>query len=65
VSTNICKSRLVSLKQRDWCLLLSWCLAVGIGVSNRLVSMKICKSSLGAYQGLYQWELVSPIGWCL
>jgi hypothetical protein len=60
----------VPLKQRDWCLLLSWCLAVrlvssvgwwlqrsvrvgrclpgfvlmGIGVSNRLVPMKICKS---------------------
>jgi hypothetical protein len=27
----------VLLKQRDWCLLLSWCLVVGIGVSSRLV----------------------------
>jgi hypothetical protein len=27
----------------DWCLLLSWCLAVGISVSSRLVSTKICK----------------------
>jgi len=31
---------------RDWCLFLSWCLVVGIGVSSRLVSMNICKSRL-------------------
>jgi hypothetical protein len=59
VSTKICK-RLVyhdklvlssgywclQISVRYWCLLLSWFLAVGIGVSSRLVSTKICKSRL-------------------
>jgi hypothetical protein len=32
--------------ERDWCLFLSWCLVVRIGVSGRLLSTKIYKSRL-------------------
>jgi len=31
---------------KDWCLLLCWFLAVGCGVSSRLMSANICKSRL-------------------
>jgi hypothetical protein len=45
---KVFSSRLVptNIKQGDWCILLSWPLALGIGVSSRLVSMNICKSRL-------------------
>jgi hypothetical protein len=49
---------------RDWCLFLIWCLAVGIGVSSRLVSTNIYKSRLVPTKYFHQWGLVSPIGWC-
>jgi len=52
-STKLTLWRLVYLTQRDWCLLLSWCLEVGIGVSSRLVSMNMCKN----------WCLL--LSWCL
>jgi hypothetical protein len=59
--------RLVSLAKLalsggDWCLLLSWCLAMGIGVSSILVSMKICKSRLVP---LKQRDQCLFISWCL
>jgi hypothetical protein len=45
---------------KDWCLLLSWCLAVGIGVSSRLVSMNICKRLVSLAK-----LVLSGGDWCL
>jgi hypothetical protein len=60
-------NRLVSLAKLvlsggDWCLLLSWCLVVEIGVSSRLVSTKICKSRSVS---LKQRDWCLLLGWCL
>jgi hypothetical protein len=43
-----------------WCLLLSWCLVVGIGVSSRLVSMNICKRLVSLAK-----LVLSGGDWCL
>jgi hypothetical protein len=61
--------RLVSLKKRDWCILISWCLALGIGVSSRSLSMKICKSRLVptsvCTSGDWCLQISVRVVWCL